>query len=328
MAAPRAGLVAKKVTVQGRRGKTHQQTVWVKPDSEHAAYVKEHGRGAKAGSQFTPETAERLRALGVKKLPPAYVKPSDIGVNLSGNLNRHALITWRDQRGKLQSEYSAEFHRRNAAEKWARVQKLRPKADAALEHLASQAPTSDAHAAGLIIAHTGLRVGGNASLANHERYGVTTMEARHVTLNRDGTATIRYVGKAGKENVAHVVDPHAVEVLRSRVEGRAPRDRVFNTRDENVRAAMPAGVHPKDFRTLVATRTAERTLDATRPPPPLTGEPKADMRTVLRAMRVASEATARAINNTPAVARSSYIHPNVFHAWARRIGAPASWIEG
>ena len=359
MGAPRAGLFPKKITVQSR-GKAHTQTVWVRPegaraptkaaraaavvhhapsapaapqhhahvhsDAQHAAHVAEHGKKARAGSQFTPETAAHLRELGVSKLPPATVRPSDITVNLHGDLHSHALITWRDRSGKVQSEYSAEFHRRNAAAKWERVMAARPHMEATVRNLAEHAATSDAHAIGLVLAHTGLRVGSHTSEAAHGHFGVSTLQARHVTIHKDGSATLRFVGKAGKENVAHITDAHTVAALRARVRGKGPNDPVFHANADAVRAVLPHGFHPKDFRTLVATRTAEHALAEHHPPPPMTGNAKTDMRNVLRAVRSASTATATAINNTPAVARESYIHPAVFRDWAHRVGVPHEWI--
>jgi len=324
--AGRAGLVAKKKTVT-RGTKSHQQTFWVKSDADHAKEVRGQTR-VPAGSQFTPEARERLHAMGIRKMPAADVKPSSITVNTTGNIHRHAVITWRDSAGRVQSAYTPEFHAANAAKKWAKVTKLRPRLESAIQELQSNAATSDAHAAGLIIAQTGLRVGSQKSVAAHQHYGVTTMERRHVTINHDGTATIRYIGKAGKENVATVTDPHAVAALRDRVRGKGPNDRVFDASSAHVRAAVPAGFRPKDFRTIVATQTAERALAEFHPPPPLTGNARTDARNVARAIQHASTVTSTAINNTPAVARASYIHPQVFAQWARSVGLPSSVLEG
>lgn len=358
-AAPHAGLVQKKIQVHGPSG-TYERTTWVKPSEAPAkptASAKPAAPAAKPattaakpaappaatpapaapatpavrpkppGSQFTPKEQEKFKELGLKKLPPASVPTSAVKVNMTGDVNAHAVLTWRDAKGKVQSEYTAEFHKQNAVKKFARVQKLRPKLEAIEGDLRKQALAgSDAHAIGLVIAHTGLRVGGEESAADGH-FGVSTIQAKHVTKNSDGTVDLKYIGKAGHENVAHIEDKQVAKLLQEHVKGKKPDDRVFDAKADAVRKAMPTGVHPKDFRTVMAARTAETALTEHVPPPPLTGDEKKDMKLVLQAMKAASDKTAKALNNTPAVARKAYIPPTTWTTWAKKVGVPEAWTE-
>lgn len=317
---PGAGLSAVRRTVTRATGKTHEQTFWKRTDAEHAQARAQAGRD-QPGNQFHPQQLAKLREMGVKKLPPGNIPPSQVRVNMTGDVHSHAVLSWRDSAGRSQSEYTQRFRDAHAAEKWDRVSRLEPRVASVTRGLEQQARAgSDAHAAALVIAQTGLRPGSEGSVAQHGHYGVTTMEARHVERLPDGSARISYTGKAGETNVATVRGGAARELLR-RAEDRAPGERVFRASASDVRAAVPRGVHPKDFRTVMGTRTAREALAARQPPPPMTGNARTDARNVARGIRAASIAASRALNNTPSVARSSYIHPSVFAEWMRSVGA-------
>ena len=167
----------------------------------------------------------------------------------SDKVHTGALLKWTDDTGKEQTSYSAEFDRRNAEKKWARVLAVKPKADAVMADLREKAATSQAHAAALLIAETALRPGSTSAVGKTGHYGAISMEARHVTFDGD-KARIEYVGKAGKVNKATVDDPVLVTALRVAVEGKQPNERVFTVGREAVADALPSGIKLKDFRTL------------------------------------------------------------------------------
>lgn len=283
--------------------------------------------GAKPGSQLPQHVQDRLKELGVSKLPAAHVSDVHVSDDLhagSDVVHQHALIKWRDDKGRQQSSYSPEFDKRNAAEKFKRVLENRPKLEAAIPELRAKAQESPAHAAALLIAQTGLRPGSNESLKAENHYGVTTMEARHVTFDHDG-AHIEYVGKEGVTNRAHVTDHATVEALRKNVEGKAPTDRVFKGVDNTkISSTLPAGVKVKDMRTTIATTQAEHHLAGITPT--LTGDAKADARHVIGLLKGVSESVSKTLNNTPEMARKSYIAPQVIAAWGAKHAIPKEWL--
>jgi len=283
-------------------------------------------RGGGAGSQLHPEVVQRLKDLGVSKLPAAHIKNVEVMANLdSDRVHQGALIKWRDDKGREQRGYSAEFDKQNAAKKWERVLAGRPKVEAQLGRLRSKVEESPAHAAAMLIALTGLRPGGAASLSSTGHYGATTMEARHLSFS-PGKASISYVGKAGKENKATVTDPKLVRALKSLTEGKQPNERVFpGVTSDSVAAVLPKGVKTKDLRTIVATSTAERLLDEK--PPTLTGDKKADARHIISILKSVSTDVSKQLNNTPAMARRSYIAPQVIQAWGKKHGIRKEWLE-
>ena len=100
---------------------------------------------------------------------------------------------------------------------------------------------------------------------------------------------------------------------------------MFTVGREAVADALPSGIKLKDFRTLAATTHAEALL--ARNPPQLTGDDRKDARQVIGILKAASNAVAEKLNNTPAVARRSYIAPQVVQAWGREHGIKEEWLK-
>jgi hypothetical protein len=74
-----------------------------------------------------------LGHLDPSKRPPPDIDPGSITLNLDGDNDSKAMMTWRDTKGRLQAAYTPKFLGRNAAKKWDRVKKLEQKADKAIE---------------------------------------------------------------------------------------------------------------------------------------------------------------------------------------------------
>jgi DNA topoisomerase IB len=283
------------------------------------------------GSQLPEKQRVRLKALGVTKLPAHDATEIRVADLEDPDVDQKPTMTWRDTAGRTQYAYTAAFHVTHAAKKWERVQALEPAFDRlrdGLLHRLSEtrigSPERAAAAVAAIIAETGLRPG-SAGSATAGHFGISTLRPEHVAFEGD-RARLTFVGKSGKKNVTTVEHPEVVAALREAVAHPQPDGALFPAGTAE-RAREMAGTKLKDFRTIIATRTAERALkDAPKPPPPLTGDAKRDARLVARALRAASGVVAERLNNTPAVARASYIHPRVFEDWLERIGFHAPTV--
>lgn len=282
--------------------------------------------GAGPGKQLPAATLERLKELGVSKLPPSHITEVHVSEALGTEAAHNgALLKWKDDKGRQQVAYSAKFNQRNAEKKWERVLANRPKVAAAIEGLQQKAETSPAHAATLLMAQTSLRPGSDHSVEHEGHYGATTIEVRHVSF-KDGNAHLKFIGKQGHENKATVTDPHLVQALRNNVKGKGPKDRVFSTDINSIREAAPKGVKLKDLRTTGATNHAEREL--ARYDFKATGDSKKDARQVMGILKAVSTTVSERLNNTPAMARKSYIAPQVIREWAgRQKGINPAWVE-
>ncbi len=261
------------------------------------------------------------------KLPPE--EATDLVVHdLSGEaVHESAVMTWRDGSGKLQHAYTQQFHEANAARKWERVQELEPRMDEFRAVLNDQVASGEVGAAehegaliAAIIAETGLRPG-NATSAKAGKYGVSTLRPEHIEITGD-TATLSFIGKSGKENVATVESPELVSALAAYQERAGDGPMFSGSSTANARDAAPDGVKLKDFRTIVGTRTAERAMEEIKPPPPLDPDEKKAKKQIATAIKEASSIVADRLNNTPSVAKTSYIHPRVFEEWAASLNIP------
>jgi DNA topoisomerase-1 len=293
------------------------------PTNPKPKVATEDGRlrpGGGAGDQLPPEMKARLQELGVGKLPAAHIAEVFVSPHLNDPEKAHqgALLRWKDDKGRLQAAYTSKFDEVQAVKKWERVTKNRPKVEKAVKELEEKAQTSPAHAAALLMQQTSLRPGSNHSVKAEGHFGATTIQARHITFEGD-KAHIAFIGKQGKLNKATVDNPALVSALRAHVEGKAPHDRVFQTTSEAVRDAAPKGVKLKDFRTIGATAHAESILKEIGKPV-LTGNTRQDARAIASILKGVSEKVSARLNNTPAMARRSYIAPQVVAAWAKKNG--------
>lgn len=274
----------------------------------------------------TPELRKQLLALGVKKFPAA--EHTDVQFHAKGltgeHVHKEAVVTWRDKRGKLQAAYSKQFLEENARKKWERLQALEPRFSEINYQLRDKLRSPDERTratatAALIIAATGLRPGGAAVSKELRRYGVTTLPADKVRVTGD-TVDFSFVGKSGQHNVAQLKDAELARAIAGFQQSATARQgRLFPVESSAVRAMLPKGIKPKDFRTLLATKSAESYLQE-HGHVTLTGNTRQDRLAVARVLKAASEHVAKRLNNTAAVARASYVHPRVFDNWLKSLG--------
>lgn len=229
-----------------------------------------------------------------------------------------------DAAGRTQMIYHPAYRRRREREKFARalrfseaLPRLRARIDRDLRgrRLSRERVT----AAVLRLIDTELFRVGNAEYARrYHSYGITTLRAEHVRVGSEAV-TFNFVGKSGMRQVRRVQDPRLARLIRRLPE--LPGDEVFCYVDdtgvhrltsahvnEAVRRYAGEEFTAKDFRTWGATRyAAARALELA----------PADLSTPRRrraAARAIVQQTALRLGNTPAVTRSSYIDPRVFHA--------------
>jgi DNA topoisomerase IB len=154
-------------------------------------------------------------------------------------------------------------------------------------------------------------------------YGVTTLLKRHVALRAGAGAgsksrttskarpcgagaRITFRGKSGQTNVCAVRDGRLLSELRWLMR-RVPADKELFGRElraEHVRAYLDRlrpGLRPKDFRTYFANLTLVRHLAAGPDPTRLKASQRA------RRLAEAYAIAARGLNNTPRMAKSSYV---------------------
>jgi SWI/SNF-related matrix-associated actin-dependent regulator 1 of chromatin subfamily A len=285
------------------------------------------------GSQLPQVVQDKLKELNVDKLPQSTISVSDIRTDFSGDINSKAIITWKDTKGKVQSGYTPKFHEMNAKKKWERITKFRGKKKGIVNSLNDKLNTVDkgsidhqGYTALAIIAETGLRPGSIESVNRHGHYGISTLKKEHVKIEK-GIAVLNFIGKEGKRNTTIVKNPITVNALQYYMN--QSNDNLFTPNSlDRVKGILPTGMKVKDLRTIKATESAEAFWKRVSEPPPLTGDVKKDKRLLAKALLETSKKVSTILNNTPTIAKVSYIHPMVFEHWAKNIGAPEKlWKE-
>lgn len=270
------------------------------------------------GAALPPDERERVVALVI---PPAW---QDVWI--SAHPQGHIQATGVDDAGRLQYLYHPQWSAGRDKGKYARALQLAECLPRARARVTTSLRRDDLDrervlaAAFRMLDQAAPRVGSERYLERHGSRGLTTLKRRDAAI--EGSITrLRFPGKSGKRQRLEIDDDDLAVVMALMAAGRPAspllayqrsRRRVALTpREVNayVRAMTGGTFTAKDFRTLRGTILAADALARIG-----TVDTKTDRK---RAEVLAVRATAEALGNTPAVARSSYIDPRVFEAYRR-----------
>ena len=250
----------------------------------------------------------RIHALG---LPPAYVN-----VWICIDENGHLQATGFDVRGRKQYRYHKDWQAFRSTGKFHQLiefgnalPKIRR---TVLRHLDTGTEDINGVLAALTIlldeAH--LRVGNQAYVRENDTYGATTLLKRHLKIV-DGRIELKFRAKGGKRVQRSLKHPRLQKILEEIAD--LPGRQLFVWKDEtgalkpidsgrlNAYLADISGIaiSAKTFRTwagsLAAFGAASGAISQGRRP----------------TVKEMSEAAAEVLHNTPAISRSSYIHPAI-----------------
>ena len=288
-------------------------TTWIRRLGSKRAgfrYVDAEGRPIR-----DRRTLARITAL---RVPPAW---RDVHIAASA---RAAIQAWGfDARGRKQYRYHGRAVEQRELRKYHRVRQLakelprirRSLHDDARPALRADTATCDAVAASVLclINETFCRAGWERYVEENGTFGITTLRKSHVTLD-DGVVRLSYRGKSNKWQRQVVADPLLVRLVTAHL--RTPGARLFRYREGGRWHALTARdvagylkrrfsgrYKSKDFRTWGGTLRAATVLAEL-------GRSKTETeakRNVALAMRLVSAE----LGNTPAICRTSYVHPIV-----------------
>lgn len=270
------------------------------------------------GDPVPPDERERAAALVI---PPAW---KDVWI--CANPNGHIQATGIDDAGRLQYMYHPQWAAGRDKGKYARAMQLAESLPRARGRVTTSLRREDLDrervlaAAFRLLDQAAPRVGSERYLERHGSRGLTTLKRRDAVI--DGSVThLRFPGKSGKRQQLQIDDDDLAVVMTILAAGRPAspllayqrgRRRVpLTPREVNayVRTMTGGAFTAKDFRTLRGTIHAADALARIG-----FADTKNDRK---RAELLAVRATAEALGNTPAVARSSYIDPRVFTAYRK-----------
>lgn len=271
------------------------------------------------GDRVTDQrTLDRIASLVI---PPAW---TEVWINPRGN--GHLQATGRDAKGRKQSLYHPDYRAHREETKFARLgdfgralPTIRSQVDRDLRRRGLVKERITAMAVHLLEA-TLIRIGNREYAEKNGSFGLTTLLTEHVDF---GAEKIRFHfrGKSGKEHIIECRSPRAARLLRQCQE--LPGQTLFQYLDDcggscemtsgdvnaYLRAVSGEDFTAKHFRTWAATREALRLLREVPDPTPA-------------AIPGVVKQIAKQLGNTPAVCRSSYIHPALLEPWT----TPPEWL--
>jgi DNA topoisomerase-1 len=313
-------------------------------------YVNDHDPGirrSRSGAGFAyhrpsgalvrdAPTLERIRALAI---PPAYTD-----VWICPDPNGHIQATGRDARRRKQYRYHPQWRSHQDENKYGRMAafgRALPRLRACVEaDLGRHGMPREKVLATVVrlLELTLIRVGNDEYARQNKSFGLTTLRKRHVDVAGAGVA-FEFRGKSGKMHRTGVRDRRLAGIIHRCEE--LPGQKLFQYVDDQgqthavesghvnayIRDAMGEHFSAKDFRTWAATLLAAQTLARS-------DRPTSDSH-AKHVVAVCVTAVSQRLGNTPAVCRSSYIHPAVFGAYAkdqlsrafRDPAAPADQLE-
>lgn len=252
----------------------------------------------------TPEDHARLAEDGIK-LPPAWTN-----VQISDDPNAALQAIGQDSKGRSQYVYSAEHSEKQAAAKFARINTLRSHIGDIDHSLSADSATSDHAAALMLIRRLGLRPGSDTDTgAEKKAFGATNLRVEHVSVDGE-TVHLNFTGKKGVDLSFSVEDSQLATMLKPRLEGKNPEDKVFATNERKTSDylhSIAPGFKLKDLRTYHGTLHAFALVEAMPVPSSKTE--------LAKARRSVAVAVSEKLGNTPTVALASYIDPAVFAPW-------------
>jgi DNA topoisomerase-1 len=264
-----------------------------------------------------PATLARIKALAI---PPAYHE-----VWICPDPNGHIQATGRDEKGRKQYRYHTRWREYRDGHKYGRMAafgralpRLRERVEVDLR---KQGLNRDKVLATVVrlLERTLIRVGNDEYAKTNKSFGLTTLRKRHIDVSGTDVG-FKFRGKSGVLHETHLRDRRLANIVRQVQD--LPGQRLFKYVDaegqlQNVesadvnaylREALGGDFTAKDFRTWAGTVAAARALLTEPVPESQTAAKKALTRCV--------QGVSRRLGNTPAVCRSSYIHPKVMESFS------------
>lgn len=244
------------------------------------------------------------------RIPPAW---ADVHVSSHNAGQKGLLISGVDVQGRTQSLYTTAHTKRQAIAKFQRVVDFGQHLDKLDAHIAKGLKKNDPNATVLqLVRVQGLRPGSSKDTgARKKAYGATTLEARHVTINKD-SVRIQYVGKEGKDLDFTIKDAGLVKAMTALKAGKRGTDRLFPdvteaTLRDFMHQAVPTKFKLKDLRTVRANVEAMKVVSKMKAP---------KTKTEFKKLRnQVGDQVSSVLGNTRTMALNSYINPAVFGKW-------------
>jgi len=305
-------------------------------DAEKTRAIIEKGRRAKwwqrkgsksRGFSYIDASGKKITdGEGLERIASLVIPPAWRYVRISPSSHSNIQAVGMDTTGRIQYIYDPKFTEKQRKKKYAKIEKfgefLPALREATNRDLSLDGfPREKVLAVMLrLINSLYFRVGTEKSAKNYKTYGITTLQNRHFSIGRKGRLIFEFVGKSHIQHRKVLVDEELAAVMKELKDLGGVR-KLFHYLDEQgkphvvrpndlneyLKAATAPEFSSKDFRTWGGTLMAAVELAEIGKP-----ESESEMKkNVVRAVKKVAEQ----LGNTPAVCRSSYIHPAVLETY-------------
>lgn len=295
---------------RGRRAKW-----WLRRGTKSRGFWYATAAGRRVGEE---EALARVKSLAI---PPAW---KEVRVSPSPRSSLQAIGV--DAVGRVQRIYHPTFIAQQARRKYEKIERFgealprlrkQTNKDIAREDLGKERVLA---VVVRLINDLYFRVGSEESVKKYRTYGVTTLRNRHLDIKRGGRLIFSFTGKHHIKHRRLLVDDELAALVRDiKALGGAKlfqyldadgRRHAVTPRDVNeyIKAATSPEFSAKDFRTWGGTLLAAVELAEAG----CCEDERVSKQNVVRAVTRVAER----LGNTPAVCRSSYIHPSVLACYA------------
>jgi DNA topoisomerase I len=274
-----------------------------------------------AGHKITDAThLERIRGLVI---PPAWKY-----VRISPTHGSRLQAVGMDTTGRVQYLYNAKFAARQQAKKFARIVEFGNHLPR-LRHVTNEHIMLDGFPREKVLAvmtrlinSLYFRVGTEKSAKHYRTYGITTLQNKHLTIGKKGELVFDFVGKSHVKHRKVLVDEELAAVM-AELKSLGKARKLFNyvngdgkpfpVRPEDLNRYIKEATDPafsaKDLRTWAGTLLASVQLAEIG----CCDDEKLKKKNIVAAVKKVAEE----LGNTPAVCRSSYVHPRVLKAYEK-----------
>jgi len=270
------------------------------------------------GGRVAKADLERIESL---KIPPAW---KDVAINPAAN--GRVQVVGKDAAGRWQYLYHLSHTRAQEARKFKRLTKFAQTLPVMRATVAKHLRQKDLGRERVlacilrILSTCFLRPGSQVYASENGSYGIATLRRKHVHV-KGKTVEFDFPGKSGVQQQRKLEDQQVARVIRALI--KEPGHNVFKYRNGDgqltkvtgrqinsyIKEVMGEKFSAKDFRTwagtlVCASALAREGLDEDE-----------NAKTIKKKIVAAVKETSEALGNTPAVCRSSYVSPEILHAF-------------
>lgn len=254
-------------------------------------------------------------------IPPAWQH-----IRINPDPNGKMLIAGTDQKGQRQRKYSKAHDNAEMLRNFKKVASLEKNISDVVKNIEKNYETGNKEEALCLrfIEQTGARADSERGSGDIKTFGASSIQNRHLKINKDGSVTAVFTGKSGVENSYTTSDPFLVKILSERAKRPDKKQRVFDTKYSKLYSfstkVSPGKFTPKNFRTRVACNLA-KDLISNMPVPTNAKEYK-------KSVFAVGDYVSSKLCNTRTVCLDKYIDPEYFKPWKKSSGVKTTdrWI--